>query len=80
MDEMKAYYMERPQYKAALDQMKASNPLSQEPLDLTYNEINGIITETMLEFCQGDLNVDQAVEKIVSKCNASLDEYHEAND
>jgi len=80
MDEMKAYYEERPQYKAALDQMKASNPLCQEPLDLTYNEINGIITETMLEFCQGDLNVDQAVEKIVSKCNASLDEYHEAND
>ncbi|HXL04809.1 MAG TPA: ABC transporter substrate-binding protein [Bacillota bacterium] len=80
MDKMKAYYKEHPQYKAALEQMKASNPLSQEPLDLTYNEINGIITETMLEFCKGDLNVDQAVEKIVSKCNASLDEYHEAND
>lgn len=79
LPDMQAYYEENPQYKVALDQMKAASPLSQEPLDLTYNEINGIITEAMLEFCQGDLDVDGAVAKIVEKCNASLDEYHAAN-
>lgn len=76
---MQDYYKEKPQYKVALDQMKSAHPNAQEPLDLTYNEINGIITEVMLEFCQGKLTVDQTVEKIVSSCNASLDEYHAAN-
>ncbi|MDR1301402.1 MAG: extracellular solute-binding protein [Treponema sp.] len=80
MPEMQAYYRENPQYKAALDQMKAASPLAQEPLDLTYNEINGIITEVMLEFCQGKLDVNGAVAKIVAECNASLNEYHAAND
>lgn len=80
LDQMKEYYEANPQYKVALDQMKEANPLSQEPLDLTYNEINGIITETMLKFCQGELDIDGAVNEIVEKCNASLDEYHFAND
>jgi sn-glycerol 3-phosphate transport system substrate-binding protein len=80
MPEMQAYYRENPQYKVALDQMKAASPLSQEPLDLTYNEINGIITEVMLEFCQGKLDVNSAASRIVALCNASLDEYHAAND
>lgn len=79
MEEMKKYYEEKPQYKVALDQMKAANPLSQESFDPTYNEINGIITETMLEFCQGTKNVEETVTSIVNQCNASLDEYHEAN-
>lgn len=76
---MKKYYEENPQYKVALDQMKEANPLSQEPLDLTYNEINGIITEIMLEFCQGNLGVDETVNKIVERCNDALDEYHSVN-
>lgn len=79
LPEMQAYYEEHPQYKVALDQMKAASPNAQEPLDLTYNEINGIITDVMLEFCQGNLTVDETVEQIVSQCNASLDEYHAAN-
>lgn len=79
MEEMKKYYEEKPQYRVALDQMKAANPLSQESFDPTYNEINGIITETMLEFCQGPKNVEETVTSIVDQCNASLDEYHAAN-
>lgn len=79
MEEMKKYYEEKPQYKVALDQMKASNPLSQESFDPTYNEINGIITESMLEFCQGNKDVEETVNSIVEQCNASLDEYHAAN-
>ena len=79
LDEMKKHYEENPQYKVALEQMKNAVVTAQEPLDLTYNEINGIITEVMLEFCQGNLSVDEAVQKIVDQCNASLDEYHEMN-
>lgn len=79
LPEMIAYYKEKPQYKVALDQMKAANPLSQEPLDITYNDINKIITNVMIEFCERKINADEAVKKIVDKCNASLDEYHAAN-
>ena len=79
LPQMIAYYNEKPQYKVALDQMKAANPLSQEPLDLTYNDINKIITNVMVEFCERKITVDEAVKKIVDQCNASLDEYHAAN-
>ncbi len=80
MDEMKAYYEANPQFKVPLDQMKASSPLAQEPLDLVYNDINGVMTDAMVQFCEGSLSVDETVEKIVNECNALLDEYHEAND
>lgn len=80
MDEMKAYYQENPQFKVPLDQMKASSSLAQEPLDLVYNDINGVITDVMVQFCEGSLSVDETADKIVSECNALLDEYHEAND
>lgn len=80
MDQMKAYYEENPQFKVPLDQMKASSPMAQEPLDLVYNDINGVITDAMVQFCEGSLTVDETVDKIVDECNALLDEYHEAND
>jgi sn-glycerol 3-phosphate transport system substrate-binding protein len=79
LEEMQTYYAEKPQYKVALEAMKAANPLSQESVEPTYNEINGIITEKMLEFCQGNLTIDEVIDVIVSQSNASLDEYYEAN-
>ncbi len=80
MAEMKAYYEENPQFKVPLDQMKASSPMAQEPLDLVYNDIDEVMKDTMLQFCEGSLTVDQTVDQIVGQCNALLDEYHEAND
>lgn len=80
MDEMKKYYEENPQFKVPLDQMKASSPLAQEPLDLVYNDINGVMTDAMVQFCEGSLTVDETTDKIVNECNALLDEYHKAND
>lgn len=78
--EMKAYYEENPEFKVPLDQMKNSSPMAQEPLDLVYNDINGVITDVMVQFCEGSLTVDETVDKIVNECNGLLDEYHEAND
>ena len=80
MDEMKAYYEANPEFKVPLDQMKASSPMAQEPLDLVYNEINDVMTNTMVQFCEGSLSVDETVDQIVDECNALLDEYHQAND
>lgn len=80
MDEMKAYYEEHPEFKVPLDQMKSSSPLAQEPLDLVYNEINGVMTDLMLQFCEGSRTIDETVGAIVGECNALLDEYHAAND
>lgn len=79
LPEMKAYYEENPQYLVALEQMKQSNPMAQEPFDLVYNDINKVTTDIMTEFCIKSLTVDEAVEKIVNSCNDLLDEYHYAN-
>lgn len=80
MPEMQTYYAEHPEFAVPLAQMKASSPLAQEPLDLVYNDINGVMTDTMLQFCEGSLSVDEAVDQITDECNALLDEYHAAND
>ena len=54
--------------------------MAQEPLDLVYNEINDVMTNAMVQFCEGSLSVDETVDQIVDECNALLDEYHQAND
>ena len=77
--EMQDFYQEFPQYKVALDSVKKASPLAQEPLDVVYNEINGIITKVMLDFCERNLTIDGAIDKLVSECNAAMDEYYEAN-
>ncbi|MDR1550469.1 MAG: ABC transporter substrate-binding protein [Hungatella sp.] len=79
LPEMVKYYEENPQYKVALDEMLAASPNAQEPLDLVYNDVQKVITDTMLEFCEGKRSVDDTVEKITAECNALLDEYHAAN-
>ncbi len=80
LPEMVKYYEEHPQYKMALDEMLAASPNAQEPLDLVYNDVQKVITDTMLEFCEGKRTVDATVEKITADCNVLLDEYHAANE
>lgn len=79
LDVLKKHYEEHPQFKMALDQMKDSHPNAQEPFDLVNWEVDGKIKDIVLQFCEGKLTVDEAVEKIVNDYNAALDEYHEAN-
>lgn len=79
MPQMKQYYEENPQFLVALEQMKASDPMAQEPFDLVYNDINKIITDIMTEFCNQSLTTEEAVNQIVDSCNEALDEYHYAN-
>ena len=80
LDEMKAFWDSTPQYRTAFDIVMGAPANAQEPMDLTYNEIDGVITDDMRQFCDGQLSVDQAVDTIVSGCNQLLDEWHEAND
>ena len=80
MEEMQKYYHEHPAFAVPLEQMKASSPLAQEPLDLVYNEIDSVMADTMLQFCEGSLSIDEAIDQITDGCNSLLDEYHEAND
>jgi sn-glycerol 3-phosphate transport system substrate-binding protein len=46
LPEMVKYYEEHPQYKMALDEMLAASPNAQEPLDLVYNDVQKVITDT----------------------------------
>ena len=80
LDAMKAFWEEAPQYKTAFDIVMNAPANAQEPMDLTYNEIDGVIVDAMRQFCDRQLTVDQAVDAIVSGCNQLLDEWHEAND
>lgn len=80
LPEMVKYYEEHSQYKMALDEMLAASPNAQEPLDLVYNDVQKVITDTMLEFCEGKRTIDATVEKITTDCNVLLDEYHAANE
>lgn len=79
LPEMQSFWDGAPQYKTAFDVVMNAAPNAQEPMDLTYNEINTVITDTMRQFCDRELTVDQAVEAITGKCNQLLDEWHEAN-
>lgn len=80
LEDMKTFYEEHPQYKTALDVIKTSSPMSQEPMDLCYNEIDAAITDVMTRYCGGEITKEEAAEQIVTDCNALLDEWHEAND
>jgi sn-glycerol 3-phosphate transport system substrate-binding protein len=79
LPEMQAFWEEHPQYKVAFDIIMNAASNAQEPMDLAYNEINTVITDTMRQFCDRELTVDQAVDAIVSGSNKLLDEWHEAN-
>lgn len=79
LPEMKKFYEENPRFQVALEQMKNSSPNAQEPLDPVRNDMDTVIADTMLQFCQGELDVDAAVDQIVNSCNDLLDEYYEAN-
>lgn len=79
LPEMQSFWDGAPQYKTAFDVVMNAAPNAQEPMDLTYNEINTVITDTMRQFCDRELTVDQAVDAITGKCNQLLDEWHEAN-
>lgn len=79
-ESMATFYEQNPQYLVALNVIKDGNPLAQEPMDLTYNEINSVITNVMLQFCQGELSADEAVQQIGDQCNQLLNDWHEAND
>lgn len=46
--------------------MKNSSPNAQEPLDPVRNDMDTVIADTMLQFCQGELDVDAAVDQIVN--------------
>lgn len=79
LSEMKEFYKNNPQFKTALDQLKASDPLAQEPFDLVNWEINDIITDAMQKFAEKKLSKEETAKDIVDKVNKALDEYHEAN-
>lgn len=80
LDQMKTFYEEHPQYRTALEVIKTSSPMAQEPMDLCYNEIDAAITDVMTRYCGGEITSAEAREQILTDCNLLLDEWHEAND
>ena len=73
------FYSANPQYATAFEVIKTSSATAQEPMDLCYNEINGTITDIMVQYCEGSLTKDQAYSELISQCNKLLDEWHDAN-
>ncbi|MBL1227812.1 extracellular solute-binding protein [Enterococcus sp. BWB1-3] len=79
LPEMQKFYEENPQFKTALEQLKSSDPLSQEPFDLVNWEINDIVADAMQKFAEGKLTKEETAKEIVGKSNTALEEYHKAN-
>ncbi|MGT2950526.1 hypothetical protein BU202_03850 [Streptococcus cuniculi] len=80
LDSMVEFYAKNPNYKVALEQMKASSPMAQEPFDLVNWEVNDIVKDTMGRFAQKQLSVDEAVEELSTKSNEALAEYIRVNE
>lgn len=79
LPEMIKFYEENPNYKVALDQMKNSSPMSQEPFDLVNWEVNDIIKDVMKRFAEHKITKEQAKEEIITKSNTALEEYNRVN-
>lgn len=77
--DLQKFYTDKPNFKTALEIMKSSSPMTQEPMDLTYNEINKVITNAMEKFCSGKISKDDAKKQIIEESNKLLKDWHEAN-
>jgi sn-glycerol 3-phosphate transport system substrate-binding protein len=79
LPEMKAHLSANPLYQVAIDQLHASHPNVQEPIDIIGYEIDDIITSAMLDFAEGKKTLDETHDIIVNGCNEKLAAYHKAN-
>ncbi|MCL2216748.1 MAG: extracellular solute-binding protein [Defluviitaleaceae bacterium] len=79
LPEMVAFIEENPQFLVGVEQMLQGAPNSQEPFDIVFADVQRIITNTMLEFKNGNLTVEQVIERIVRDVNRELDDWHAAN-
>lgn len=73
------FYQAHPQYKVPLEQMKASNPLSQEPFDHVGWKVDGKIADIMVQFANGALSREQTAKAIVEAYNGALAEFNRSN-
>jgi sn-glycerol 3-phosphate transport system substrate-binding protein len=76
---MRSFYAANPQFKVPLDQMKASSPLAQEPLDMVMWQVDTIIRDLLIQFAEGKLPVQQTAQEIVKQYNSALADYNRAN-
>lgn len=79
LDSMKTFYEKNPQFKVALDQMKASSPMAQEPFDVVNDKANTIITNAMQAFCKGQKNAGETESAIIGQYNSAIKDYWDAN-
>jgi len=79
LPEMIAFFEEKPQFYTGVAQMLQAAPNSQEPFDIVFGDVQRIITNTMLEFNNGNLSIEQAIQQIVKDIDRELDDWHIAN-
>jgi len=79
LPEFQTFMEENPQFAVSVEQMLNASPNSQEPFDIVFSEVGRIITDTMLQFKNGQLTIEQAVEQIVTQIDRELDTWHAAN-
>lgn len=75
----KSYVASTPEAAVAVDQLNASDPGMQEPLDLINWELNTLSKENFIAWTKGEITKEQCHDTIVNTFNDKLKEYIRAN-
>lgn len=78
-DEWKSFVAENPAFEAAVESLTTSHVNVQEPFDMVMFEIHGMIGTEMTLWGQGEQSKQDTHDNIVSKANAFIQEYADAN-
>ncbi|MMZ67902.1 hypothetical protein D1872_305360 [compost metagenome] len=76
---MKQHLEENPLFKTAIEQLHASSPETQEPMNPVSGEFNRAIKDETLAYVTGKKDIDQAIKDMAAASNKALEEYNRVN-
>lgn len=79
LPEMQKHLEENPLFKTAIEQLHASSPETQEPMNPVSGEFNRAIRDETLAYVSGKKDIDQAIKDMAAAANKALEDYNRVN-
>lgn len=79
LPDMKAHLDKNPLFKTAINQLHASSPDTQEPMNAVSSEISTAMKEEILGYVTDKKDIDKAIATMVTRINKALADYNRAN-
>lgn len=79
LPEMKQHLEDNPLFKTAIEQLHASSPETQEPMNPVSGEFNRAIKDETLAYVTGKKDIDQAIKDMAAASNKALEDYNRVN-